>query len=94
MTTKVKMSEEERATAVSVGFYIDTSHRDYPRLMWLNGNGALSGHNRGATEAELRMWSLLVGREYAPWSLGEPSIVQSNIVHRGARGTELRGMEL
>lgn len=67
--TNIKLNEEERVVATRIGFCIRTEGQ-FPRLLWLNGNGALSGHGRGATEAEVRMWFLLVGQEYIPWSLG------------------------
>jgi hypothetical protein len=69
-----KLNQEERSVATRVGFYIN-SQGDSPRLVWLNGNGALSGHGREATEAEVRMWSLLIGETYLPWSPSRPNLI-------------------
>jgi hypothetical protein len=74
-----KLNEEERNVALSIGLWIDTD-QDIPRLRWLKGNGALSGHGRGATEAEVRMWLLLLGREYVPWSLSQPGKVRAELM--------------
>ena len=71
--------EKEMATARQLGFTV--LMQEHPQLRYLDGNGALSRHGRPATEAEVRMWSLLVGMDYAPWSLSQPSAARATL-HR------------
>ena len=78
--------EKEMAVARQVGFTI--LMQEHPQLRYLDGNGALSRHGRPATEAEVRMWSLLVGMDYAPWSLSLPSAAQATL-HRMEVGMPL-----
>ena len=78
--------EKEMATARQLGFTV--LMQEHPQLRYLDGNGALSRHGRPATEAEVRMWSLLVGMDYAPWSLSLPSAAQATL-HRMEVGMPL-----
>lgn len=74
--------EREMAVGRRLGFVLRVT-QDSATLIWLDGEGALSRHQRGATEAEVRMWSMLVGIEYQPWSSADPaSMVRNQLLLR------------
>lgn len=72
--------EREMSVGRRLGFVVNVTN-DNPHLIWLDGEGALSRHHRGATEAEVRMWAMLVGMEYQPWSAtGKDSKVRNQLL--------------
>jgi hypothetical protein len=75
--------EREREIGEQLGFVVKVSNVNFPTLIWLDHNGALSRHSRGATEAEVRMWMLLNGQPYEPWSHSVPSVTRNALERLG-----------
>lgn len=59
--------DRERAVARRVGFAVYPDMVP-PTLIWHHEGGALRKQRRPATEPEIRLWCMLIGRVYEPWS--------------------------
>ena len=91
MTMQITVEEKtnlERMLGFTIVAHV-TKKSDRPFLRYLDGNGALSRHGREPTECELRMWFMLLGEDYEPWSLGPGGTATQSALQRLGVGMPL-----
>ena len=74
---------EKHEVALALGFTIEHANSNRPFLRYLDGEGALSRHGRPPTEAEMRMWHMLIDEPYTAWSGTSNSATSATLFRLG-----------